>query len=198
MPNHHICDRIIIVYKNNKNENKKKNKVVFLFSEIRSFIFLFLHRKQQLTNWNNTQTMNLLTNCETSPNCETNKNRIKTIKHCLECGKTVSGRSDRKFCDDGCRISYNNRKYRSERETMREFNRILYRNYRILKKVCDDGNYCCHYSYLSRKGFNFEFITTLTNTSPNMDSNVMGCYGINYTIDNKGFIHIRKSEDVTL
>lgn len=30
-------------------------------------------------------------------------------RSCLDCGKALVGRADKKFCDDSCRNNYNNR-----------------------------------------------------------------------------------------
>lgn len=35
-------------------------------------------------------------------------------KHCLSCGETITGRTDKKFCSDSCRVYFNNRKYREK------------------------------------------------------------------------------------
>jgi len=34
---------------------------------------------------------------------------MKKEKTCLECGETLVGRADKKFCDDQCRSNYNNK-----------------------------------------------------------------------------------------
>lgn len=35
-------------------------------------------------------------------------------KQCLICGETITGRTDKKFCSDSCRVYFNNRKYREK------------------------------------------------------------------------------------
>lgn len=54
-------------------------------------------------------------------------------KHCLYCEKVIKGRTDKKFCDDFCRNSYNNEHNSDANNLMRNINNILRKNRRILK-----------------------------------------------------------------
>ena len=51
---------------------------------------------------------------------------------CRECGKPLIGRADKKYCHEGCRNEFNNRKNRVFYNRLRRTNRLLLRNYRIL------------------------------------------------------------------
>ena len=59
--------------------------------------------------------------------------------NCLECDEPIKGRSDKKFCNDGCRNSYNNRERRSVNNEVRNVNRALSKNYRVLLELNPNG-----------------------------------------------------------
>ena len=58
-------------------------------------------------------------------------------KSCLDCGKPLKGRSDKRFCNDSCRNNFNGRKRRDEQvrlnEQTPEIFRIIKKNYQLLK-----------------------------------------------------------------
>lgn len=55
---------------------------------------------------------------------------------CLECGDRIRyGRTDKKFCCDGCRVKYNNEQVRSSRVYRRRVLGALSRNYEILDNL---------------------------------------------------------------
>ncbi len=60
---------------------------------------------------------------------------------CLHFGKPIkSGRSDKKFCDTGCKdVYYNEIKIREHKE-IKKIDTILKKNRRILKKLYDPKN----------------------------------------------------------
>lgn len=55
-----------------------------------------------------------------------------TERQCLDCGKTLRGRVDKKFCDDYCRNNFNNRQNSDQTNYVRKVNNILRKNRRIL------------------------------------------------------------------
>ncbi|OYU84587.1 MAG: hypothetical protein CFE24_05995 [Flavobacterium sp. BFFFF2] len=81
-------------------------------------------------------------------------------RFCVECGTTLRGREDKKFCDDHCRSTYNNRLNRSAYQNARSIDRKLKRNYRILQNLgvpsaeieCDK---------LRELGFEFQIFTSI-------------------------------------
>lgn len=84
-------------------------------------------------------------------------------KHCLNCGRTIKGRADKKFCDDSCRNSYNNQ-VKSETGTVtivRNINHYLGKNRRILKQFLPDHEEMTkvHHDKLTLEGFQFKFHT---------------------------------------
>lgn len=78
---------------------------------------------------------------------------------CLECGELLTGRIDRKFCSDACRIAYNNRVYRKENVFIQKINKKLKRNRDILKALNPEGKARVSKEDLLKKGFSFNFFT---------------------------------------
>lgn len=55
---------------------------------------------------------------------------------CLECGEPLTGRADKKFCNDVCRSAYNNKQITGSRTpVVRHIHRILLRNRQILSQI---------------------------------------------------------------
>ncbi|MCX7649486.1 MAG: hypothetical protein N2050_02890 [Flavobacteriales bacterium] len=60
-------------------------------------------------------------------------------RRCLECGEPLSGRADKKFCNDMCRSAHNNRQITGARTpAVRHIHRILLRNRQILEHFLGD------------------------------------------------------------
>jgi predicted nucleic acid-binding Zn ribbon protein len=85
-------------------------------------------------------------------------------KQCLECGQELFGRIDKKFCSDYCRNSYNNKLNRSTKNLIRNTNNLLRKNYRILEKLNPDQKTRTTKDNLLRKGFNFDYFTSIYTT----------------------------------
>lgn len=79
---------------------------------------------------------------------------------CLECGEKIIGRSDKKFCNDSCRNTYNNHQNKNSSNLMRNVNNRLRKNYRILgENRFTDGKAKTTKTKLSAEGFDFEYFT---------------------------------------
>jgi hypothetical protein len=96
-------------------------------------------------------------------------------KICLECGEPLGpGREDKKFCNDSCRTSFNNRRRKepvphgetdtgavSVEENMARVNSILRRNREIIFDLVMNQHLTSMYKHdLIGYGFNFKFITS--------------------------------------
>lgn len=81
------------------------------------------------------------------------------MNNCLECGEKIVGRTDKKFCNDGCRNAYNNKHNKDSTNLMRNINNKLRKNYRILSKLNVDGKTKTTKQKLVSLGFNFDYIT---------------------------------------
>ena len=79
---------------------------------------------------------------------------------CLECGKTVRGRVDKKFCDDFCRNAYNNRRNSDQTSYVRNINNTLRRNRRIMEELLPaEGLIKLPRTRLAELGFDFRYHT---------------------------------------
>jgi len=80
----------------------------------------------------------------------------------MECGDKIIGRSDKKFCNDGCRNAYNNRNNRDSTNLMRSIHRKLRNNFRILSELnFKEGKSKTTNEKLLKDGFDFEYFTNL-------------------------------------
>ena len=86
--------------------------------------------------------------------------KILEMQNCLECGDQIIGRSDKKFCNDGCRNAYNNKHNRDSSNLMRNINNKLRKNHRILsEQKFVDGKAKTTRNKLTSEGFDFEYFT---------------------------------------
>ena len=83
------------------------------------------------------------------------------MKTCLECGEKIVGREDKKFCSDSCRNAYNNKINKDSTNYMRNINKKLRKNYRILSELNVEGKTKTTRAKLMSKGFDFEFFTSI-------------------------------------
>ena len=82
-------------------------------------------------------------------------------RFCLQCEKPIkSGRTDKKFCNEGCKSLYHNAKITSEPPEIRRVNKLLRKNRDILKELLGkDSEYICVKETLVKKGFKFDYHT---------------------------------------
>lgn len=99
-------------------------------------------------------------------------------KHCQECQAEYYGRSDKKFCSDICRNSFNNRLRSEENVYISKINTILKRNRRILAQINPEGKKIIQREKLLSKGFNFSYFTNLYKT--NSGKEYFFCYDQGY------------------
>ena len=85
-------------------------------------------------------------------------------KTCLDCGNVLLGRSDKKFCNDACRNSYNNKLNKDSKNLLRNVNNRLRKNWRILEELNPRGKSKVTRSKLIEKGFDFSYITSIYTT----------------------------------
>lgn len=80
-------------------------------------------------------------------------------KFCLECGDSIVGRTDKKFCSDQCRNSYNNKLNSDSVNTIRNINNHLRKNRRILLSFNPEGKTKIPREKLIKAGFDFKYHT---------------------------------------
>ncbi len=85
-------------------------------------------------------------------------------KACPECAEKIVGRTDKKFCSDYCRNSYNNKINKDSTNLVRNVNNLLRKNYRILQELNPTDKTKTTKSKLISKGFNFEYFTSIYTT----------------------------------
>ena len=106
----------------------------------------------------------------------------KPVRECDYCGEVLRGRADKRFCNAECRNGFHNHHAAIEDAFMREVNKVLRRNRRILSALTPDGKNYATRTRLEDRGFSFKYFTHL---SPSRD-------GQQYTwIYEHGYLEIR-------
>jgi predicted nucleic acid-binding Zn ribbon protein len=85
-------------------------------------------------------------------------------KECLECGEKIIGRVDKKFCSDYCRNTYNNKVNKDSKNLIRNTNRQLNKNYKILSELNHSGKTKTTKLKLLNNNFDFNFFTSIYTT----------------------------------
>lgn len=83
------------------------------------------------------------------------------MKVCLACEERIIGRSDKKFCSDSCRNTFNYQQNSLSTNYIRNITYILKRNRRILASLCKKNTAKTSKIKLLSKGFSFEYFTHL-------------------------------------
>ncbi len=83
---------------------------------------------------------------------------------CPVCGDAITGRIDKKFCSDQCRNTFNNSRYSNENVMIQKINRLLKKNYHILKELNTEGKTKVKRTKLLQEGFDFGYFTSVYNT----------------------------------
>jgi hypothetical protein len=112
-------------------------------------------------------------------------------KKCLDCGESIKGRADKKFCSDQCRNNYNNRLNSDTNNYVRNVNNILRKNRRILSDINTTGMTKVHRDKLAKSGFDF---TYYTNTWANKKGDTYRfCYDEGYLpIENEQYLLVKR------
>ncbi len=115
---------------------------------------------------------------------------------CLNCEKPLKGRTDKKFCDDYCRNSYNNQLKASKNNLVRNINNALGKNRRILESFFNEDEEIAktNKDKLLEKGFQFKYMThTYTNKKGNV---YFFCYDMGYMpLDNDWYLLVKRKEE---
>ncbi len=85
-------------------------------------------------------------------------------KKCLECGESIVGRADKKFCNDYCRNSFNNKVNIESKKLIRNINNRLKKNYRTLCDLNESGKTKVSRNKLLDKNFDFNHFTSIYTT----------------------------------
>jgi len=94
--------------------------------------------------------------------------KVKEKKRlCLHCNEPIIGRADKKFCDDQCRSSFNNKLNTDATNLVRNINNTLRKNRRILEQLNKTGKTKVLKDKLLTKGYNFKYHTHIYQTKDN-------------------------------
>lgn len=119
----------------------------------------------------------------------------KEPKNCRLCDKPLKGRSDKKFCDDYCRTTFNNELKSAENNYVRNVKNALGKNRRILESLLPNDGQKARASRdkLLQLGFQFKYIT---HTHINQKGNTYHfCYEYGYLpLDNNRFLIVKRNE----
>jgi len=83
-------------------------------------------------------------------------------KLCPECSFMILGRTNKVFCSDKCRNTYNNKLKKKTRVVVNEINNILLKNRRILENFYNEGSFNINRQQLIKRGFHFEYFTHIS------------------------------------
>jgi predicted nucleic acid-binding Zn ribbon protein len=110
-------------------------------------------------------------------------------KKCLDCGDTLRGRTDKKFCSDQCRNNFNNRLNRDTNNFVRNVHGLLRKNRRILSDLYAEGRVKVHKDALFALGYNFSFFTQIIEgTNGNI---IHYCFEYGYTELGDDFLELK-------
>ncbi|MDH5382238.1 MAG: hypothetical protein OEW75_15390 [Cyclobacteriaceae bacterium] len=112
-------------------------------------------------------------------------------KSCLNCGRTIVGRTDKIFCADACRNCYHNKKRSDSNQTVRQVNYILNKNRDILKKLKSIEDDVVPKLSLIDSGFDFSYHTHVSQVAEGPVQYFCYDYGY-YGINNEYFALIKR------
>lgn len=112
---------------------------------------------------------------------------------CLECGDTIRGRSDKKFCSDSCRNAHHNQRNKSHNNLIRTTNNRLRKNHRILLELHKDEPTKVNGNTLQKRGFVFDYLTGIYTTKAG--STYRYVYDMGYLpLENNWYLLVRKEK----
>ncbi|HQW12263.1 MAG TPA: hypothetical protein PK076_05585 [Saprospiraceae bacterium] len=121
---------------------------------------------------------------------------MESEKVCLACGEIIKGRSDKKFCDDYCRNSYNNKLKSTSNNFMRKVNHILTRNRRILEQLLppEESMSKASEDKLKSEGYNFKYFTHQYTNKKNQI--YFFCYEYGYLpLENNWYLIVKQKDE---
>ncbi len=83
---------------------------------------------------------------------------------CIFCGRELSGRSDKKFCDDNCRNNYGYQHNKYNNDVVNKINKSLLYNRNILKSITKCRRKIVKKQMLVDNDFDFDMMTGVRKT----------------------------------
>jgi Ser-tRNA(Ala) deacylase AlaX len=119
--------------------------------------------------------------------------------NCLQCNKPLKGRTDKKFCGDYCRNTFNNQLKATSNNLVRNINNALGKNKRVLESFFKEEEEIAKTTKekLIERGFQFKYMThTYTNKKGNV---YFFCYDLGYMpLDNDWYLLVKRRKDKPL
>ena len=105
---------------------------------------------------------------------------MKEEKQCPQCGKVLSGRTDKRYCSDQCRSQTHNqnRRQNTGEQLILSINAVLRKNRTILRQLSPQGKTTTYRQLLETAGFDFRHFTHLYRTKGG--STYHFCYDYGY------------------
>ncbi len=117
-------------------------------------------------------------------------NKEDHLNRCLECGDRIRyGRTDRKFCCDKCKNSYNNRKTRVSRNFKLKVRNAIEKNYEILESLVKSELSSISLSEIAMMGFKVDFVTSYHKVGSHHE---YWCYDIRYYLSDSRLFEIQR------
>ncbi len=92
------------------------------------------------------------------------KNNTPDERKCPACGRTITGRANKIYCDDNCRNNYYYKLYGNQHLLVRNVNVVLLRNRLALKSLNPYGRKTFPKQALVDKDFDFDYFTGIRKT----------------------------------
>ena len=92
------------------------------------------------------------------------KGLLEENRTCVFCGRELTGRLDKKFCDDICRNNYAYRRNKHNDEIIKKTNKTLLHNRNILKSISECRRKIVKKQLLVDNDFDFDVITGVYKT----------------------------------
>ena len=86
--------------------------------------------------------------------------KLSKMKTCPVCDHSIVGRSDKKYCSDQCRNSFNNERKSASKEFTIIYS-ILKKNREILEEMVEQRRKKTKKEKLLQQGFNFYYFTSI-------------------------------------
>lgn len=111
---------------------------------------------------------------------------------CRFCGEPLKGRSDKRFCNNACRVAFHNARNEGKRIVIKAVNKVLLKNYQILKMHWDVGEREISQYMMLQSGFNFNYFTSIQKLDSG--ASYCFCYDIGFSKMDEATIRILKKE----
>ncbi len=119
---------------------------------------------------------------------------------CPVCKSEFDGRSDKKFCCDQCRNTFNNMQKQEENNFAYQINRVLKKNRQILSELYtkldkpDNERHSVLREKLIKEGFKFDYMTNIYKTKA--EKTYFYNYDFGYYLDGEFVVIVRKKDYV--